>query len=56
MIEILKAIDKHGSLRLAAENLGINYKRLWIRLRNAEIALGYKLVEKGRVDQPVLLL
>ncbi len=47
LIEILEAIRDTGSIRLASEKLGINYKRVWSRLRRAEKILGFKLVETG---------
>jgi molybdate transport system regulatory protein len=47
LVEILKAIRETGSIRLAAEKLGINYRRIWGRIRRAEKILGIKLVEGG---------
>jgi molybdate transport system regulatory protein len=47
LVEILKAIRETGSIRLAAEKLGINYRRVWSRVRQAEKILGVKLVEGG---------
>ncbi len=48
LIKILEAIDAEGSLSGAARRLGMNYRRLWARLRSAERLLGVKLVERGR--------
>jgi len=44
LIEVLKAIEETGSLRAAATRLGINYRRLWARIRRAERLLGKQLV------------
>ena len=48
LVDILEAIKETGSMRLAAEKLGINYRRLWSRVKRAEKILGFKLVEGGR--------
>ena len=45
LVEALEAIEKEGSIRGAARRLGINYRRLWLRVTNAEKLLGIKLVE-----------
>ncbi len=45
LIEALKAIREEGSIRGAARKLGINTKRLWLRITRAERLLGVKLVE-----------
>ncbi len=43
--KLLKEIDKTGSIKKAAENLGISYKKAWEYLRAMENRLGKKLVE-----------
>ncbi|MCE4603173.1 MAG: LysR family transcriptional regulator [Desulfurococcales archaeon] len=48
LVEILEAVDRRGSLRGAAEELGISYRRLWARLVRAEQLAGERLVERGR--------
>ncbi|MEB3861902.1 MAG: LysR family transcriptional regulator [Desulfurococcales archaeon] len=48
LVEMLEAIERHGSLRGAAEELGLNYRRLWARLVRAEQLAGGRLVERGR--------
>jgi molybdate transport system regulatory protein len=45
--ELLDLIDRFGSLRKAAIELGISYRAAWGKLRKTEKALGYKLVDKG---------
>ncbi len=43
--KLLKEIDKTGSIKKAAENLGISYKKAWEYLKAMENRLGKKLVE-----------
>ncbi len=45
---LLEAIDKAGSLRGAAQSLGISYRKAWGDLRKAEEALGAVFVERHR--------
>lgn len=45
---LLKHIEKLGSLRKAAEALGMSYRRAWGKLKNAEQRIGRPLVEKTR--------
>jgi molybdate transport system regulatory protein len=45
--ELLDLIERFGSLRKAAIELGISYRAAWGKLRKTEKALGYKLVDKG---------
>ena len=44
-VMLLDRIDKHGSLRKAAESLGMSYRAAWGKLRATEDALGLELVE-----------
>jgi len=44
LVAALQAIEEAGSLRSAAEKLGINYRRLWTRIKQAEKLLGKRLV------------
>lgn len=46
--KILKAIEAHGSLKAATDNLGITYRRTWGDLKNIEKQLGFRLLEKSR--------
>jgi molybdate transport system regulatory protein len=44
-VELLEAIDAHGSLRRAAEQLNVPYRTAWDRVKATESALGIRLVE-----------
>ncbi|WMW66211.1 LysR family transcriptional regulator [Nitratidesulfovibrio liaohensis] len=44
---LLLAIDEHGSLKKAAEALGMSYRAAWGKLKQTETALGFRLVEKA---------
>ena len=43
---LLEAVDRTGSLRAAAEELGMSYRGLWGRLRQMERRLGVQLVRR----------
>ena len=43
-LEILDAISRTGSLSAAARELGMSYRSLWGKVRNAEERLGVPLV------------
>lgn len=45
---ILKAIEEHGSLKAATDNLEITYRRTWGDLKKIETQLGFQLLEKNR--------
>ena len=45
---LLQHVDKLGSLRKAAEALGMSYRRAWGKLKNAEERIGHALVEKTK--------
>jgi len=47
-LELLKAIDKLGSIRAAADELKISYRKAWGNLKKAESLLNFPLVEKTR--------
>jgi molybdate transport system regulatory protein len=44
-LQILQAIEKHGTLSAAAEALGMSYRGLWARVRHSERRLGFPLIE-----------
>jgi molybdate transport system regulatory protein len=44
---LLELIDKHGSLRRAAEELEMSYRHAWGYLRELEHAAGFKFVERA---------
>ena len=43
--EIIRAVERHGSIKQAAASLGKSYRYIWGRLKEAEQALGQQLVE-----------
>jgi molybdate transport system regulatory protein len=46
--QILKAIEKTGSLMAATELLGLTYRRTWGDLKKIEEQLGFPLLDKSR--------
>jgi molybdate transport system regulatory protein len=46
--QILKAIEKHGSLKAATKALGLTYRRTWGDLKAIEEQFGFPLLEKSR--------
>ncbi len=46
--QILKAIEKHGSLKAATKALGLTYRRTWGDLKAIEEEFGFPLLEKSR--------
>src|SRR3954454_12271637 len=42
---ILQAVDRTGSIKAAAAELGKSYRHVWARVKEAEQALGLRLVE-----------
>ena len=44
-LAILEKIDELGSIKAAAESLGISYRAVWGKIKAAEQRLGSKLVE-----------
>ena len=49
---ILEAIDEHGSIALAAEELGMSYKFVWDYLRRMRQRLGRPLIMTHRGGTP----
>ena len=47
-IELLQEIEKQGSLKAAAKNAGISYRKAWDIIRHAEHKLGFPLIHKMR--------
>src|SRR5690349_21679302 len=43
--EILQAVERAGSIKQAAADLGKSYRHVWARVKEAEEALGRALVE-----------
>ncbi|HDP34109.1 MAG TPA: LysR family transcriptional regulator [Candidatus Hydrogenedentes bacterium] len=46
--QLLDAIHREGSLRAAADALGISYRKAWGDLRKAERILGVRFLERRR--------
>ena len=44
-VELLRAVDEHGSLVAAAKALGIPHRTAWQRIQQMESSLGVRLVE-----------
>lgn len=45
--ELLKSIERLGSLRKAAEELGMSYRAAWGKIKRTEEVLGFKVVDKA---------
>src|SRR4051794_19520883 len=43
--EILEAVERAGSIKRAAADVGKSYRHVWGRIKEAEEALGQRLVE-----------
>jgi molybdate transport system regulatory protein len=43
-VAILQAVEREGSIKLAAQGLGRSYRHIWDRIKRAETALGCPLV------------
>jgi molybdate transport system regulatory protein len=46
-VRLLKLIDETGALSVAAERMGLSYRRAWGKLREIEDNLGMQLVERA---------
>ena len=49
--ELIDCIDQLGSLKAAADKMGISYRKAWGNVRDAEEKLGFLLVDKHRGGQ-----
>jgi molybdate transport system regulatory protein len=45
---LLQKIQEHGSLKKAAEEMGISYRKAWGDIKKAEELIGYQLAERQR--------
>lgn len=45
---LLLGLREHGSLKAAAEEAGMSYRKAWGSIKNAEDLLGYELTHKTR--------
>lgn len=50
-LQLLKLIKEKGSLKAAAEEFGISYRKAWGDLKESEEKLGFALLEKTRGGQ-----
>jgi molybdate transport system regulatory protein len=50
-VAILEAVDRTGSIKHAAADLGWSYRHVWSRIKEVEAALGDKLVVTRRGGQ-----
>lgn len=44
---LLQKVAQHGSLRKAAQELGMSYRAAWGKIRKSEEILGVKLINQG---------
>lgn len=44
---LLEAVERHGSLKKAAEALGMSYRAAWGKMRRTEKVLGVQLIEQA---------
>ena len=49
--ELIEGIDQLGSLKAAADKMGISYRKAWGMLKDAEEKLGFCLTDKHRGGQ-----
>ena len=47
-LELLKAIEKEGSISKASKSVGIPFRRAWNLLKDIEVNFGVKILEKKR--------
>ncbi len=45
---LLKSIQETGSLKAAADKLGVSYRKAWGNVEEIEQGLGFKLLERSR--------
>lgn len=44
---LLERIEKHGSLKKAAEELGMSYRAAWGKIKQSEKILGFELITRN---------
>ena len=49
--ELIDCIDQLGSLKAAADKMGVSYRKAWGMIKDAEEKLGFCLTEKHRGGQ-----
>ncbi|EPR44396.1 putative transcriptional regulator, ModE family [Desulfovibrio sp. X2] len=45
-VQLLELVDELGSLRAAADRLGMSYRAAWGKIRKTEKIIGFSLIEK----------
>ena len=45
LVAILQGVEKTGSIKAAADGLGRSYRHVWDRIKDAERAFGFALVQ-----------
>jgi molybdate transport system regulatory protein len=45
--QLLKKVDEHGSLKKAADDLGMSYRAAWGKIKKTEEILGVLLIEQS---------
>ena len=53
LADILQAVGRTGSIKAAAAELGKSYRHVWARIKQAERALGERLVEARVGGEPL---
>jgi molybdate transport system regulatory protein len=46
--KLLKAIERHGSLKAAVDEMGYAYRQTWQNIKDIEEKLGFAIIEKSR--------
>ncbi len=46
--KLLKAIERHGSLKAAVDEMGYAYRQTWQNVKEIEEKLGFAIIEKSR--------
>jgi len=45
-VQLLELIERTGSLKAAAERMGMSYRAAWGKIKTSEKIIGFKLIEK----------
>jgi len=46
-LQLLKCVEEYGSLKAAAEALGMSYRGAWGKIKTTEELIGHKLIERA---------
>jgi len=47
-LQLLRQVERCGSLKKAAESLGMSYRGAWGKIKTTEEAIGQKLIERAK--------